>query len=373
MIAFQSVFPSYRGGISKFSDHLYESLSERYPVRAFNYKKLYPPFLFPGTSQFLDDSDEPYAHPTLHAYNPFNWKSAYRRMIHSETQVYIYSHWHPFFTASQISILKEIKTRNPDVITAGIIHNVLPHEHFPMQNILTRRLFKLTDAPIVLSEQTNREYLGLLQGEKPNRLFHPVYEQSLPDENRESIRTRLGIQQDEIVVLFFGLVRQYKGLDVLIEALNLINLEKTRIRPFIVGEFYIDPQQILSKIKSDHLPYYEIINRYVSDDDAAHFLAASDIMVLPYRSASQSGVLSNALNFNLPTLVTDLPGLTELVRQNETGRIVEPGNAVSLARELVYMSTEADLNSMRENVESYRKQLSWARFVDEFSDIVRIG
>lgn len=372
MIAFQSVFPSYRGGISKFSDHLYEALSETYPVRAFNYKKLYPRVLFPGTSQYLEESNEPYAHPTLHAYNPFNWKSAYRRMIHAETQVYLYSHWHPFFTASQISILKEIKTRNPDVYTAGIIHNVLPHERFPMQNVLTRRLLKLTDAPIVLSEQTYREYLELMSGERPKRLFHPVYEQAWPTEDRESIRKRLGIKPDEIVVLFFGLVRQYKGLDLLVEALNLINLEKTRIRPFVVGEFYIDPQHILSKIKDEHLPYYEIINRYVSDDDAAQYLAASDIMVLPYRSASQSGVLSNALNFNLPALVTDLPGLTELVRQNETGRIVEPDNAVSLARELVYMSTNADLTSMRKNVESYRKQLSWSRFVDEFTQIVQI-
>ena len=373
MIAFQSVFPSYRGGISKFSDHLYQALSEWYPVRAFNYKKLYPPLLFPGTSQFLEESDEPYAHPTLHAYNPFNWKSAYRRMIHAETQVYLYSHWHPFFTASQISILKEIKTRNPQVYTAGILHNVLPHEHFPMQQVLTRRLLTLTDAPIVLSEQTHQEYLGLMSGERPHRLFHPVYDQSWPTEDRESIRKRLGIQPGEVAVLFFGLVRSYKGLDVLIDALNLIHLEKTRIRPFIVGEFYIDSQQLLSKIKDEHLPYYEIVNRYVSDQDAANYLAASDIMVLPYRSASQSGVLSNALNFNLPALVTDLPGLTELVRQDETGRIAEPGNAVSLARELVYMSTEADLGSMRRHVEAYRKELSWSRFVDEFSEIVHIG
>jgi glycosyltransferase involved in cell wall biosynthesis len=373
VIAFQSVFPSYRGGISKFSDHLYKALSERYLVRAFNYKKLYPPVLFPGTSQYLEESHELYAHPTLHAYNPLNWKSAYRRMIHAETQVYVYSHWHPFFTASQISILKEIKTRNPDVVTAGIIHNVSPHERFPMQDVLTRRLFKLTDAPIVLSEQTNLEYLGLMSGERPERLFHPVYEQSWPDDSRESIRKRFDFEPNEIVVLFFGLVRQYKGLDILIDALNLINLEKTRIRPLIVGEFYIDPQSILSKIKTEHLPYYEIVNRYVSEDEAARYLSASDVMVLPYRSASQSGVLSNALNFNLPALVSDLPGLTELVKQNVTGRIVEPGNSVALARELVHLATEANLSEMRTNVESYRQRLSWTRFVDEFADIVNIS
>jgi len=373
VIAFQSVFPSFRGGISKFSDHLYRSLSKRYPVRAFNYKKLYPPLLFPGTTQLLEETEEPYAHPTLHAYNPLNWNAAYRRMIHAETQVYLYSHWHPFFAASQISILKEIKTRNPDVRIAGILHNVAPHERFPGQDVLTRRLFKLTDVPIVLSEQTDQEYRGLMSGKHARRLFHPVYEQSWPTESRDVIRARLGIKPDEVVVLFFGLVRQYKGLDVLVDALNLINLENTRIRPFVVGEFYIEPRTVLNRIKSDHLPYYEIVNRYVTDAEAATYLAASDVMVLPYRTASQSGVLSNALNFDLPVIVTDLPGLTELVQQGETGLVVDADNPVALARGLVRISTQINRDTMRKNVSRYRDHLSWGRFVDEFSRMVEIA
>ena len=294
-------------------------------------------------------------------------------MIHQDTLVYLYSHWHPFFAASQISILKEIKTYFPQVVTASIIHNVQPHENFPVQDILTRRLFKLTDHPIVLSEQTHQEFRTLMDGQNPERLFHPVYEQEWPNESRESIRERMGFDEDEIVVLFFGLVRPYKGLDVLVDALNLMNLENTRIRPLIVGEFYIEPQQITNRIKKSHLPYYEIINRYVSDDEAAFYLAASDVMVLPYRSASQSGVLSNALNFNLPVIVSDLAGLKEHVKYGETGFIVPPEDAVSLAKELLHVATTTDLNVMRKNVEALRLQLSWKRFIHELVNVVGLG
>lgn len=373
MIAFQSVFPPFRGGISRFSDHLYKNLSQRLPVRAFNYSKLYPPMLFPGKTQYLEDQSHTYANSILHAYNPFQWGRTTGKMIHQDTLVYLYSHWHPFFAASQISILKEIKTYFPQVVTASIIHNVQPHENFPVQDILTRRLFKLTDHPIVLSEQTHQEFRTLMDGQNPERLFHPVYEQEWPNESRESIRERMGFDEDEIVVLFFGLVRPYKGLDVLVDALNLMNLENTRIRPLIVGEFYIEPQQITNRIKKSHLPYYEIINRYVSDDEAAFYLAASDVMVLPYRSASQSGVLSNALNFNLPVIVSDLAGLKEHVKYGETGFIVPPEDAVSLAKELLHVATTTDLNVMRKNVEALRLQLSWKRFIHELVNVVGLG
>lgn len=341
-------------------------------VRAYNYTSLYPPVLFPGKTQFLEHHSDHYAKPVLHAYNPFNWNAVSTQMIHEDTRAYIYSHWHPFFSFSQISILKEIKTRYPDVVTAGIIHNVLPHERFPMQEIPTRRLFKLTDHPIVLSEQTHRQYRDLMDGVNPERLFHPVYEQAWPTEDRASIRKKLGYDENEIVVLFFGLVRPYKGLDVLIDALNLINLENTRIRVLIVGEFYIEPQQITNKIKSSHLPYYEIVNRYVSDEEAAVYLTASDVMVLPYRTASQSGVLSNALNFDLPVVVSDLPGLTEHVAYGRTGFIVPPGDPVSLAGELVRVATTADLEDMRRHVKNHREQLSWKRFTEELLAIIDI-
>jgi glycosyltransferase involved in cell wall biosynthesis len=372
VISFQSVFPTFRGGISKFSDHLYSHLVSRVDVRASNYSSLYPSILFPGKTQYLTDSDDKYAKSVVHAYNPLSWKSSVDLMITRDTRYYIYSHWHPFFAVSQTSIIKEIKFRYPNVEIAGIIHNVLPHEKFPFQKSLSRKLFNLTDYPIVLSTQSDNEYRELMHGKRPEKLFHPVYDEEWPDEDRNSIRKRLGYDEKDILVLFFGLVRPYKGLDVLIDALNLINLENTRIKPIIVGEFYIDPQTILNKIKPSHLPLYEIINRYVPDDEAASFMLAADLMVLPYRSASQSGVLSNALNYSLPVVVSDLAGLTEQVEYGKTGFIVPPGDSVSLAKELYHIATNVDLPQIRENVSHKKQSLSWERFTDELMAKLKI-
>jgi glycosyltransferase involved in cell wall biosynthesis len=365
VISFQSVFPTFRGGISKFSDHLYSQFVNRVDVRAFNYTSLYPSVLFPGKNQHLIHSEDRYAKPVLHAYNPLSWKKSVEKMITRDTRYYIYSHWHPFFAVSQTSILKEIKGRYPNVEIAGIIHNVLPHENFPLQKSLTRKLFSLTDYPVVLSTQTFNEYRDLMHGKRPAKLFHPVYEEEWPDEDRDAIRKRLGYDDEDIIVLFFGLVRPYKGLDILIDALNLMNLENTRIKPLIVGEFYVDPQTILNKIKPAHLPHYEVINRYVPDEEAAMYMLAADLMVLPYRSASQSGVLSNALNFSLPVVVTDLAGLTEQVEHGITGFIVPPEDSVSLAKELFHIVTNVNLQNIRENVTRKKKNLSWKRFADE--------
>lgn len=370
MIAFQSVFPSFRGGISTFSNHLYHHLADRYPVRPFNFSQLYPRFLFPGKSQFLEHNSKEYATPLLHAWNPINWKSTARRMVHRDTMVYMYSHWHPFFAPAQIAVINEIRKTNPDTKIAGIIHNVLPHERFPGQETLTKILFRKTDHPVILSEQTHQQFRTLMDGKNPERLFHPVYDQAWPSESRETVRKRLGYEPNDKVVLFFGLVRPYKGLDIFIDALNMMNLDTTSIKPLIVGEFYIDPVQFTNRIRKDHLPYYEIINRYVSEEEAARYLLASDVMVLPYRTASQSGVLSNAFNFNLPVVVTDLPGLTEHVEHGSTGFIVPPGDPVSLAKELLHISTETDLEKLRKQVALARENLTWQRFTDELCEIL---
>jgi glycosyltransferase involved in cell wall biosynthesis len=374
VIIFQSVFPSYRGGIARFSDNMFRQLRKHVSVTPYNYRALYPSLLFPGKTQYLEDghlSEQVTAEALVHAFNPFTWKAAARHMIQADTAAYVYSHWHPFFAASQIRIIKELRKLNPHIEIAGMVHNVLPHEHFPLQAGLNRRLFQLTNHNIVLSRHSDDQFRKLMFGQKPVRLFHPVYEEPWPQTPREQVRRRLGYKPDEIIVLFYGLVRPYKGLDVLIDALNLINLEQTRIRPLIVGEFYVDADTILSRIRKDHLPYYEILNHYVSDEIAADYLYASDVMVLPYRSASQSGIFSNALNFELPMVVSDLPGLTEHIEHGKNGRIFPVGDPVSLAKELCFLTENGVLDGYRRQMTELRQHLSWNRFAVELLQVFR--
>lgn len=291
-------------------------------------------------------------------------------MIDSDTETFIYSHWHPFFIPAQLGILNRIQNYSPSIKTVGIIHNVIPHERFPFTDKLIRKLFSKTDYPIVLSNQTAGEYERIMRGRKPHKLFHPVYKQDWPNESRETIREMMGYSEKDCIVIFFGLVRPYKGLDVLIDALNLINLEKLNIKPVIVGEFYIDPDSVLKRIKKEHLHHYEIINRFVLDEEAARYLYMSDVMVLPYKSASQSGVLSNALNFDLPVLVSNLEGLTEQVRHGSTGYIFEPEDQIGLAKYLCDLVQDNKLPEMRKNVKSFKDSLSWEIFARELIQII---
>lgn len=362
MISFLSVFPPFRGGISRFSHHLYEALRQRHTTRAFNFSHLYPPILFPGTSQVEASADEPYARAALHSYQPFNWRKTGYTILKARPQILIYSYWHPFFAPSMAGVISAMKDRRPGLDVIGVLHNVRAHEYFPAQQMLFRRLMRLTDHPVVLSSQTEGEYREWMRGSTPDRLFHPVYEQPLPESPRSELRRKHGFRPEDNILLFFGFIRQYKGLDVLIDALNLLDLQALNIRPLIVGEFYMDKASFISRIRPDHLPYYEIIDKYVSHDQAGEFLAMSDAMMLPYRSASQSGILSNAVNFNLPVICSDLPGLTDHVTDGLNGMIHRREDAIDLARVIKRFVEAGDTSAMRGEMQRLKTGLGWDSF-----------
>lgn len=372
MISFLSVFPPFRGGISRFSHHLYEALRQRHTTRAFNFSHLYPPILFPGTSQ-TETGDEPYATPVLHSYQPFNWRGTGLRILKARPQVLIYSYWHPFFAPSMAGVISAMKDRRPGLDVIGVLHNVRAHEYFPMQKSLFKRLMSLTDYPVVLSSQTEGEYRDWMGGASPSRLFHPVYEQPLPDKPISELRRKHGFADNEKVLLFFGFIRHYKGLDVLIDALNLLDLQALRIRPLIVGEFYIDKATLVNRIRPDHLPYYEIIDKYVSHHEAAEVLALSDAMMLPYRSASQSGILSNAVNFSLPVICSDLAGLTDHVTDGVNGRIHRREDPIDLARMIKRFVETDDAAGMRAEMHRLKGGLGWDSFASKLLAISGIS
>ncbi len=361
MIAFLSVFPPFRGGIARFSHHLYEELRQRHTTHAYNFTKLYPPLLFPGTSQ-TEQGEEPYAVPVLHSHQPLNWRAAGLRMLQAKPQVLVYSHWHPFFAPAMRAAISTMKDRRPGLEVVGLFHNVLPHEYFPGARLLTNRLLEVTDVPVVLSSQTEAEMAVWRPGRDPVRLFHPVYDQPVPAVPTADLRRKHGIRPDETVLLFFGFVRPYKGLDILIEALNRLDLAALNLRILVVGEFYIDPAETLKGIRNEHLPQYEIVNRYVSREEAGEYLALSDALVLPYRSASQSGILSNAVNFQLPVIVSNLPGLTDHVSDGVNGYIHRREDPADLARAIHRFVTEADRPSLRAAMGALKAELGWGTF-----------
>jgi glycosyltransferase involved in cell wall biosynthesis len=350
------------------------SLGKSVPVISENFRKLYPSVLFPGKTQFIEDYGAAHFNAHVHPWSPLSWSGSAKTIaekLTDENPVYMFSHWHPFFTLSQYRIIRSVKSLRPDVKIAGIFHNVEPHERFPFQQQLTRMLIHETDIPVVLSCQTENEFRKFTGGRDPVKLFHPVYDQQLPVDDRSTIRSRHGIDENDFVLLFFGLIREYKGLDILIEALNTISMSEKRLRLLIVGEFYTDTVSLTDRISSENKDQIHIYNRFVSDLEAAEFLSISDTMVLPYRSASQSGVMSDAIFFDLPVIASELAGLTEHIEHGRHGYIVPVGDVMALITAIQRISRHTDLPAMRNHIKELKNKLSWDRFSGELLNVLR--
>ena len=367
LISFLSVFPPYRGGISKFSDFLYCHLKDRAEIQAYNFTNLYPSLLFPGKSQFLDGNDEgqEYAKRLIHSWNPLNWKTAARAIASEKPDHFLISYWHPFFAPAFIRVISEVKKNSPGTCISILAHNVLPHEKFPMGQYLSQKLLAKADNIFVLSESSLKEADNLSITDKVTKLFHPVYEQAPPEKSRPQLRKQYGFADDDIVLLFFGLIRPYKGLDLMIEALNRIDLSSHRIRPLIAGEFYMDKEPVLSNIDDNHKTCYTIIDRFVSDEEMAEILTLSDAMVMPYRSATQSGILANAINFKLPCIVSDVEGLTEHLTDNKSALIFPSENITALKQAIESILENDSRTRIAGHLEVIKEELSWQAFTDQ--------
>lgn len=363
MVSIISVFPPYRGGIATFSDYLYRSLKEHTEVEALNFTHLYPSLLFPGKTQFdTTKMETDYAHRVLHAWNPLNWKSAADQILGSNPDHILFSYWHPFFAPAFLRIIHHINRAAPDIDIHILAHNVMPHENFLFGATLSKKLLDSADSVILLSQKSLDEASTLNLESNIRVLFHPVYQQPFPSKTKQELREKYGFSEDDFIPLFFGLVRPYKGLDLFIDALNTLDLVKKKIKPLIAGEFYTEKGPLISQIKDDHKAHYSIIDRFVSDEEMAELFTLSDILVMPYRSATQSGILANAINFHLPSVITDLKGLTEHVEHRKTAWIVSQNDTIELAEAIISLKNYETNSAIKEALIPLKKELSWDSF-----------
>lgn len=362
MISFLSVFPPYRGGIAKFSDSLYRQLNLQTEISPFSFKKLYPSLLFPGTSQTLEKGTQDYASRIFHPYQPLNWNKTADRILADNPDCILYSYWHPFFAPAYNKVLSRCKKKKPSLVTVGIAHNIMPHEYFPFKKYLTEKLLDKNDLTVLLSEQTEGDFLKLDTSSAYKKLFHPIYKLDKPSQNNAELRKKYGFEENDRIVLFLGLIRDYKGVDLLIEALNHIDLDSTNIKPFIVGEFYTNKAALLDDIKEEYRDLYTIKDEFVSDKAMGEILSISNLLVLPYKKASQSGVLANAIYFNLPSLVSDQPGLREHLIHGYNGLIFKANNARDLQNNIHTYFEENLQKKLSRNLEPLKRDLSWEKF-----------
>ena len=373
-IAILSCFYPYRGGISQFNACLYGELSKEHVVKAFNFKRQYPEFLFPGKTQFVTADDE--AVPVestslLDTANPFSYGKTYREIRDWKPDILIVRYWMSYFAPSLGYITRKMR-KHCKVIS--ILDNVIPHEPHFFDAPLTKYFLKGSTGCITLCEAVSKDLLNLKKDAHYTVLQHPLYSHFGEKMSREAAEEKLGLRKGKKNILFFGLIRTYKGLDILLEAFGRLSEDYQLI---IAGEPYGSFEKYQKII--DGLPNRQNVRswlKYIKDSEVTDFFSAADIAVLPYRSATQSGISSVSYHFEVPMIVTDVGGLKETIGDRGTGIVAADGRPETIAAEIErYFNTPELRDGFIENIRLEKERLSWKRFASgllEFAEELQL-
>lgn len=380
------VGPAYphRGGIAQFLAILDHRLrGAGHDVRFFSFTRQYPGFLFPGDTQF--ETEEPAlkapATRMLDSIGPLSWLATGRAIRDFGTDVAIFKWWTPFFGPSFGTLARLARQTRPDGGRTRIVlvcDNALPHERRIIDKPFTQYMFDATDGWVVMSDAVHDELKTLLPPARHDAIryvAHPVYQQfgALPCD-RAAARRRLNIPDDHDVVLAFGYVRAYKGLHVLLDALPAIRAARAPhgVTALVVGEFY-----------EDRAPYDEhasrlglgdcvrFIDHYIPDGEVGLYFAAADVVVLPYISATQSGVVQLAYGFGRAVITTAVGGLPEVVADGMSGVLAPPNDPPALAAAVQRFYTEKPVAEWEAGVERQREKFGWDPLIDALLGFAR--
>ncbi len=370
-IGYLSTFYPFRGGIAQFNAALLKELRLENQVLAFNFKRQYPEFLFPGSTQYVTENDK--AEPVesirkLDTINPITYYTTYKAIRKFNPDLMISKFWMPFFGPSLGYVLKSLKKKG--VKNIGILDNVIPHEKRPGDNLFTNYYINSNNAFIVMSNTVRDDLLKF----KPDAIFkqvlHPLYDHFGNLIKKNEAREKLGIQQNKNVLLFFGFIRKYKGLDLLLESIRFLPDDYLLV---IAGEIYGSFDEYEQIIKNYNLENkVKLFIRYIDDGEVPLFFSASDVCILPYKSATQSGILGISYHFGLPVIATDTGGLWEMIEPFNTGIIVrEPAPNLLSSAISDYFNLELS-SQFKANIEKYKHKASWASLAKEILDLYEI-
>ena len=357
------VFP-YRGGIAHFGAMLAREFEKNHEVSLVSFRRLYPSFLFPGKTQY-DDSDSPMkveSQRIIDVLNPLSWLEAGRHIAALGPDVVVFQWWHPFFGPA-FRAIAAIARRRSDARVVFLCHNVLPHESSVLDRFLTRIGLAGADAFLVQSLEDGANLERIFPGARWAFNPHPVYDWfEMSRFNRGSARQALSV--DGRVLLFFGLIRPYKGLGVLLRAFAEVadELDATLL---VVGEFYENRGAYDALIDELGIgPRLRVVGRYVPNEDVEMYFKAADVAVLPYRSATQSGIVQTAYSFHLPVIVTSVGGLPDVVHDGETGYVVPPDDPAALAAAIRRYFEEGVAPRFADGIRADLDRFSWRHCVD---------
>ncbi len=374
IIIVSTAFP-LRGGIAHFNALLAKHLGKHHDVETITFKRQYPAFLFPGKTQ--EESGNTGSGETLtpapqliDSINPFNWISVANTIIKRKPDLLIFKYWLPFFGPCFGTIAKLVKWRTKAQILF-ICDNIIPHEKRPGDVAFTKYAFSAANYFVVQSKSVEQDLNKHFPNSTYKLIAHPVYENFGAIISQDQAKAKLGITSKN-VILFFGYIRQYKGLMTLIDSMKqIIDAGHSDYQLLVVGEFYDEEQKYRDKVKELHLESsIRFFSDYVPNDEVATYFSASDVVVLPYRSATQSGIVQIAYNFDRPVIATDVGGLAEVVINDKTGFIVPPEDSNALSRAIIRFFNEREEKQFTANVREEKKKYSWDTFIQNIEELI---
>ncbi|NQT19980.1 MAG: glycosyltransferase [Planctomycetes bacterium] len=362
----------FRGGISHYTTLLYRELKKRHEVRLFSFKRQYPSILFPGKND-KDSSDEaiiePGAQPVLDSMNPITWLLTVNRVRRFAPDLTLLPWWVSFWTPQFLVVCSLVKLLTASRV-AFLCHNVNSHDAGAIDKLCTRIALQPADGFLVHSLEDEARLARLFPGRPTIRVHHPVYDVfRMRNLSRAEARARLGLSGN--VLLFFGFIRPYKGLRYLIRAMPLI-MKNTDVTLMVVGEFWSNETRIRSLAErlgvADHVRF---VGRYVSNEDVEQYFAASDLVVLPYVSATGSGIVQTAYAMGRPVLATRVGCLPEVVEHGRTGYLVEKESPQAICAAVVDFFMNGRARQMAPNLDEMRAKFSWSNLVTSIEELAR--
>lgn len=364
--------PAYplRGGIANFNEALYRAYEEAgADVEIVSFSLQYPSVLFPGKSQKESDSRE---NPGLkitslvNSVNPLSWMRAARYINQKMPDYVVVRFWLPFMAMSLGSIMRLL---NKKIVVIALVDNAIPHEPRMGDKPLTRYFMKKPDGFVAMSKSVLADVEEITGSRQLRFVPHPVYDIYGDALAKKEARKSLKIDSQEKVLLFFGFIRKYKGLNLLLDALSDNRLKRMNVKLMIAGEFYDDPAPYHQKIEQLNLQHRVLLHsEFIPAGEIARYFCAADMVVQTYLSATQSGVTQIAYHFGRPMLVTDVGGLSEIVPHGEVGYVTDV-DAVAVADALVDFYENSREEEMAANAKIKSGSFTWQALVSAFEEL----
>ena len=363
----------YRGGIAHFLEKMARDLRARgHDVEIVTFTRQYPERLFPGATQF-EPAPSRSAVPAVRlidTLNPVSWLRAARHIARLAPDAVVFAYWMPFFAPAFGTLARRLRRRG--IPSIAVVHNALPHEPRPGDVALSKYFLRACAGFVTLSDAVTRDLAALGVRGPVRQVAHPVYDVFGAPVPKASARAKLGLPADAPVLLFFGFVRKYKGLHVLIEAMPRIVAALPGVRLVVAGEFYEDEAPYRERIERLGLTEHVVIHdRYIPNDAVATYFSAADLVVQPYVSATQSGVAQIAFHFERPVVVTDVGGLAEVVPDGRAGFVVPPEDPEALARAVVRFFREGLAERLAAGVREAKRRYGWEPLYEALETLVR--